>query len=138
MVCSERTKELQKYLVLSYEYAKTFEAQANKEEGLNGNPGLRDILAGMRILERMRRELFPPKDEFDRIHGKDTSGVTSLRRLRIASPNKAEGCVTRRWTRSGFGEGCERCRTERDSRSWISAAARDGGSYLQGWKVSKN
>jgi hypothetical protein len=91
MVCSEKTKELQKYLVLSYEYAKTFEAQANKEEGLNGNPGLRDILAGMRILERMRQELFPPKDEFDRIHGKDTSGVTSLRRLRIASPNKAEG-----------------------------------------------
>jgi SAM-dependent methyltransferase len=45
----------------------------------------------MGILERVRQELFPPKDEFDRIHGTNTSGITSLRRLRIASPNKAEG-----------------------------------------------
>jgi SAM-dependent methyltransferase len=45
----------------------------------------------MRSLERIRWEFLPPRDDFDRLYGIHTAGVTSLRRLRVVSQNKREG-----------------------------------------------
>jgi len=44
-----------------------------------------------RYLSRVREELFPARDAFDREVGTNTSGKIMLRRLRIPSPNKLAG-----------------------------------------------
>ena len=43
------------------------------------------------LASRVRAEFFPARDEFDRAHGTDTSGLVSLFRLQVSSPNKKFG-----------------------------------------------
>jgi SAM-dependent methyltransferase len=66
------------------------------------------------LASRIRQEFFPARDEFDRAHGTNTSGVVSLFRLHIGSPNKKFGIRYQPCDPAVFStaiEGVERGRT---------------------------